>query len=67
MEVDENTLTWPEGLRMLLDIIPNAEEAQKLLAFSGDLETLDRPERVLRPSPIEVTESGISTVFNSTS
>ena len=48
MEVDENTLTWPEGLRMLLDIIPNAEEAQKLLAFSGDLETLDRPERVLR-------------------
>ena len=47
-KVDENTLTWPEGMRMLLDILPNADEAQKLLGFSGDLETLDRPERVLR-------------------
>ena len=28
--MDENTLTWPEGLRMLLDILPNADEARKL-------------------------------------
>ena len=28
MEVDENTLTWPEGLRMLLDILPNADEVR---------------------------------------
>ena len=47
-QVDENTLTWPDTLRMLLDILPNAEEATKLLGFSGDLDTLDRPERVLR-------------------
>ena len=48
MEVDENTLTWPEGLRMLLEILPTAEEATKLLAYDGDLESLDRPETMLR-------------------
>ena len=48
MEVDENTLTWPEGLRMLLEILPTAEEAAKLLAYDGDAECLDRPETMLR-------------------
>ena len=28
-KVDENTLTWPEGLRMLLDILPNADEVRR--------------------------------------
>jgi len=48
MEVDENTLTWPEGLRMLLEILPTADEAAKLLAYDGDAECLDRPETMLR-------------------
>ena len=46
MEVDENALT-PDILRMVLEIVPTADEGKKLLGYVGERKDLDKPEQLL--------------------
>jgi len=46
LRVEESVLK-PETLKMIIDILPTAEEASKLRDFSGSLDMLDKPEQML--------------------
>ena len=46
MEVDENALT-SDILRMVLEIVPTADEGKKLLGYVGERKDLDKPEQLL--------------------
>ena len=47
MDVDENTLRQ-DVLKMVLGILPTAEEAALLRNYEGEISALDRPEQLLR-------------------
>ena len=47
LEVDLNSLQL-DTLRMVLEIIPTKEECRLLLAYTGDVSMLDKPEIMLR-------------------